>query len=182
MWSGINERGQKGQTFSYKMNESWGCNVQLIKLLACLKIAKRDLKDSHYMKKKVTMLKNVNYIYCGDHFAKYTNIELLCCTLEINTMLDGNNTTIRKKKGKLANITVTLTMLTMCWTHLRRQVPWLSASYREALRHGRAKGTKVSMRRDTRRQARQEEHHLLAPRVSPPPHSSANPQLRTLQS
>ena len=53
MWSGINERGQKVQTFSYKMNESWGCNVQLIKLLACLKIAKRaDLKDSHYMKKK----------------------------------------------------------------------------------------------------------------------------------
>ena len=41
------------QTFSYKMNKSWGCNVQLIKPLACLKVAKRvDLKGSHYVKKK----------------------------------------------------------------------------------------------------------------------------------
>ena len=53
MWSGVSERGQKVQAFSYKMNKSWGCNVQLIKPLACLKVAKRvDLKGSHYVKKK----------------------------------------------------------------------------------------------------------------------------------
>lgn len=121
------------------------------------------------------MLKNVNYIYCGDHFTKYTNIELLCCTLEIKTMLDVNNPAIRKNKEKLASIAVTLTMLTMCWTHLiDRYHDCLHLT--ETLRHGRAKGTKVSMRRDTRHQARQE-YHLLAPRVSPPPHSSANPRL-----
>lgn len=25
--------------------------------------------------------------YCGTHFAAHTNIELLCCTLEINIMI-----------------------------------------------------------------------------------------------
>lgn len=100
-------------------------------------------------KKKVMMLKNVNCIYCGDHFSKYTNTELLCCTLETNTMLDVNNTSIGKIKEKLANITVMLTMLTMCWTHLIGQVVLLSASYREILRHRKVKGTKVRVCTDT---------------------------------
>ena len=133
------------------MNKSWGCNVQLIKPLACLKVAKRvDLKGSHYMKKKKEMmLKNVNYVYCGDHFAKHTNTELLCCTLETNTMLDVNSTSIRKIKEKLANITVMLTILTMRWTHLICQVVLLCASYREILRHRKVKGTKVRVCTDT---------------------------------
>ena len=28
-----------------------------------------------------------NGCYCGDHFAIYTNIKLLCCTPETNVML-----------------------------------------------------------------------------------------------
>ena len=93
------------------------------------------------------MLKNVNYIDCGDHFSKYTNTELLCCTLETNTMLDVNNTSIGKIKESI--ITVMLTMLTMCWTHLIGQVVLLSASYREILRHRKVKGTKVRVCTDT---------------------------------
>lgn len=93
------------------------------------------------------MLKNVNCIYCGDHFSKYTNTELLCCTLDTNTMLDVNNTSIGKIKESI--ITVMLTMLTMCWTHLIGQVVLLSASYREILRHRKVKGTKVRVCTDT---------------------------------
>ena len=135
------------------MNKSWGCNEQLIKPLACLKVAKRvDLKGSHYVKKKKKqemMLKNVNYVCCGDHFAKHTNTELLCCTLETNTVLDVNSTSIRKIKEELASITVMLTILAMRWTQLIRQVVLLSASHREILRHRKVKGTKVRVCTDT---------------------------------
>lgn len=78
---------------------------------------------------------------------KYTNTKLLCCTLDTNTMLDVNNTSIGKIKESI--ITVMLTMLTMCWTHLIGQVVLLAASYREILRHRKVKGTKVRVCTDT---------------------------------
>lgn len=41
---------------------------------------------------------DVNWIYCGNHFAVHTNIKSICCTPETNKMLYVNNTTIFNKK------------------------------------------------------------------------------------
>ena len=41
------------------------------------------------------MVMDVKWIYCGYHFKIYTNMEL-CCTLETNTMLHVNYTSIKK--------------------------------------------------------------------------------------
>lgn len=30
---------------------------------------------------------NVNEAYCGDHFAKYANVESLCCTAKTSIIL-----------------------------------------------------------------------------------------------
>ena len=39
-------------------------------------------------KKSVTMYSNdVNWTYCGDHFATHIDIKSSCCTPETNTML-----------------------------------------------------------------------------------------------
>ena len=53
----MGEGGQKVQISSYKINKSWGCDVQhgdcntIIVLIAYLKVAKRvDLKSSHHKK------------------------------------------------------------------------------------------------------------------------------------
>ena len=32
------------------------------------------------------MMTDINWTYCGDHFAIYTNVESLCRTPETNTM------------------------------------------------------------------------------------------------
>ena len=50
------DRGSKVQTFSYKINKSWGCNIQhgnhsLKHCIGYLKISKRDLKSFHQQKK-----------------------------------------------------------------------------------------------------------------------------------
>lgn len=51
----ISEEGQKVQIFSYKINKSWGCDVQHVYVahnlcFAYLKVAKRgDFKSSHLM-------------------------------------------------------------------------------------------------------------------------------------
>ena len=41
---------------------------------------------------------NINWTYCGDHFAVYTNIEL-SCTPEINIMLYVNYISIKNFKN-----------------------------------------------------------------------------------
>ena len=53
-----------------------------------LKIAKGIDPESSFHKKKnsKTMITDVNLTYCGDHFAIYTNTELLCCTPGTNIM------------------------------------------------------------------------------------------------
>ena len=48
----MGEGSQKVQISSYEMSKSLGCNVSL-----------------------VTVVMDVNWTYCGDHFAIYTNIE-----------------------------------------------------------------------------------------------------------
>ena len=40
---------------------------------------------------------DVNWTYCGDHFAMYTIIKSLCCTPETNITLYANYTLIFKK-------------------------------------------------------------------------------------
>ena len=42
---------------------------------------------------------HVNWTYCADHFAIYTNIESLCCTPEINKMLYVEYTSVKKNRG-----------------------------------------------------------------------------------
>ena len=42
---------------------------------------------------------DVNQTYCGDHFAIYTNIELLYCTPEINIMFFLSKISQLKKKN-----------------------------------------------------------------------------------
>ena len=39
---------------------------------------------------------NVNWTYCGDHFAVYTNSESLYCTPETNMVLYVNHISINK--------------------------------------------------------------------------------------
>ena len=39
----------------------------------------------------------VNYTYCGDHFALYTNIKSLCFTSATDAMLYANSTADFKK-------------------------------------------------------------------------------------
>ena len=54
-----------------------------------MKVAKRaNLQSSdHKQRNSVTWCDmSVNYIYCGDHFAIYTNIEALCCIPEANVL------------------------------------------------------------------------------------------------
>ena len=53
-----------------------------------MKVVKRvDHKSSHHKKKKYNcMVMDVNWTYCGYHFAIYTNIESLCCIAETNRM------------------------------------------------------------------------------------------------
>ena len=43
------------------------------------------------------MVTDFNQTYCGNHFAKYTTFESLCCTPETNTMLYVNYTSKKKK-------------------------------------------------------------------------------------
>lgn len=40
--------------------------------------------------KQNILVMHVNYTYFGDHFAIYTNIELLCCTPKTNIMVKTN--------------------------------------------------------------------------------------------
>lgn len=55
---------------------------------------------------------DVDYIYCGHHFATYTNVKSLCCTAETNVMLCVNYASIKikvkaldtKEKKALLNI------------------------------------------------------------------------------
>ena len=44
------------------------------------------------------MVMDGNQTYCGDHFAVYTNIKLLCCTPETNIMIHVNYTSILKNQ------------------------------------------------------------------------------------
>ena len=41
-----------------------------------------DLKSSHHKKKNgyLCMVTDVNWIYSGDHFTRYTNVKSLCCS------------------------------------------------------------------------------------------------------
>lgn len=41
---------------------------------------------------------DVNYIYWGDHLVIYPNVKSLCCTLEMNIMLNVKYTSTEKKK------------------------------------------------------------------------------------
>ena len=42
------------------------------------------------------MWMDINYICCGDHFTKYTNIESLCYMPETNVMLYANYIAVKK--------------------------------------------------------------------------------------
>ena len=48
------------------------------------------------------MVMDINWTYCGDHFAIYTNIKSLCCTPE--TKICYVNYTSMKKKEKLKEL------------------------------------------------------------------------------
>ena len=48
------------------------------------------------------MVTDFNQTYCGDHFAKYTTFESLCCTPETNTMLYVNYTSKKKPARDLS--------------------------------------------------------------------------------
>ena len=39
-----------------------------------------------------------NWTYCDDHFAMYTNVKSICCTLETNIIVYVNYTLINLKK------------------------------------------------------------------------------------
>ena len=43
---------------------------------------------------------DVNYTYCGDHFAIHTNSKSLFCTPEINIVLYVDYTSLKKKKRR----------------------------------------------------------------------------------
>lgn len=65
-------RGQKVQTFSYKINKSQGYDVQyreynynLITIITC-------------------MVTDCYYLSSGGNFMSYVNVQSLCCTSEIN--------------------------------------------------------------------------------------------------
>lgn len=52
------------------------------------------------------MLTDGSYIYGGDHFIMYINVESVCCTPETNTILYINCTSIKINKTKFKIITI----------------------------------------------------------------------------
>ena len=77
----MGEGSQKAQTSSYKINKSWGCNVQhgnYVNNDVYLKVFKRvDLKSAHLKKKILCIVMDVNQTYCGGPSTLYANIESL---------------------------------------------------------------------------------------------------------
>lgn len=48
---------------------------------------------------QLSVVTEVTWNLCADHFAIYTNLEALCCTPEINTMLGQSYLNVKKKKN-----------------------------------------------------------------------------------
>lgn len=67
-----------------------------------MKVANTVHIESSHPKKKIFVGKvtDDNYTYCGGLFTAYTNIWSLCCTAEINIMLQVGYTSIKRKNSK----------------------------------------------------------------------------------
>lgn len=78
---------QKVPTSSFKLNKSWGCDVQHgDHRSAYSKVAKRvSLKSSHHKKNFVTV--SDNRTYCGDPFPRDKNVQSLCNVVHLKLIL-----------------------------------------------------------------------------------------------
>ena len=69
------------QEVKYKLHVDFQLHRGLVPLMPTLfKGQLRGLKSPHHKKKKMKlcMVMDINYIYYGDHFAMYTNIDSFC--------------------------------------------------------------------------------------------------------
>lgn len=103
----MGEGGQKAQTSSHEMNQSWGHNIQHgdpreEHCSAHLNTAKRVVLQSSTHKEKSPVSNcgdDVTQTSRGDHFTVPTNIKPSCCTPGTHVILYVSYTLILEKNG-----------------------------------------------------------------------------------